>query len=94
MLHPSDSALYTANTRLSVGLASAEPSSDELQPEKASSALSPGAPMPVMRKAFCRASSNDLPIDITSPTDFISLPISRSTSLNLPRSQRGTLTTQ
>ena len=50
--------------------------------------------MPVILSAFCRASSKLRPIDMTSPTDFISLPILSSTSLNLPRSQRGTLTTQ
>ncbi len=54
----------------------------------------PLAPMPVMRIAFCRASSKVLPMDITSPTDFISLPSLVSTSLNLERSQRGILTTQ
>ena len=49
--------------------------------------------MSVIRIAFCSDSSKVRPIAITSPTDFIALPISRETRSNLVRSHRGILTT-
>ncbi len=53
----------------------------------------PSMLMSVIRIAFCSDSSKVRPIAITSPTDFIALPISRETRSNLVRSHRGILTT-
>ncbi len=45
-------------------------------------------------RAFWKASSNLRPTAMTSPTDFMELPILVLTRLNLLRSQRGIFTTR
>ena len=78
-----------ASMRLSVGFFS----SWSMFPMETLFAVRPCRPMESMRMAFWRTSSNVRPMAITSPTDFISEPISVETLRNFLRSQRGYLRT-
>src|SRR5258706_14023419 len=57
------------------------------------SGSSPHTPMSSIRSACWMTSGKVRPIDITSPTLFISLPMRMEAPRNLARSQRGTLHT-
>ena len=53
-----------------------------------------GCPYSRLDHALRKASSKPRPIAITSPVDFIEVPIVRSAVRNLSKGQRGILTTQ
>jgi hypothetical protein len=58
------------------------------------SASSPARSTSRERTAFSRASSMQRPMAITSPVDFIWVPILRSAVRNLSKGHRGTFMTQ
>jgi len=93
-LQPSSRAWYTAKSLLSVGLESEARSLFDAIAVWFPSLCRPNWLALVMRIAFWSASSKLRPMAITSPTDFISLPMCLSTSLNFARSQRGIFMTQ
>ena len=89
-LIPSKNAFSMTKMRLSVGaerLCRISSIVISLLPTK------PWRPCPIILIPFWMASSNVLPMAITSPTDFILEPNSRVTPWNLPKSQRGILQT-
>ncbi len=88
-LIPSWKARATASMRRDEGLLSSARRSSN---SKACGSR-PVTPMSIMRRAFWSTSGKVFPIAITSPTDFISLPIRVSTSRNFCRSHRGNLHT-
>ena len=88
--YPARMALLITNIRLSVGSCNALSISGIT---KSLFSTNPCIPWPIIRSPFWMASSNVLPIAITSPTDFILDPSSLSTPWNFPKSQRGILHT-
>ena len=87
--HPLLSASAMTNMRLSV----ASKSSVLICSSVTSTLSRPLTPISRDLSPFSRASSKVLPMDMTSPVDFIWVPRWRSTVLNLSKGQRGILMT-
>ena len=78
-------------------LSGVEARSSMVSPPEASAmvkGLGWGAPYSKLDHAFRKASSKRLPIAITSPVDFIEVPMVLSAVLNLSKGHLGILTTQ
>ena len=105
--YPLRKASITAPILLSVGILSqssrsavgsfSDALSSIVSPSEASDIVSGrgwGFPYSRLAQAFRQASSKERPIAITSPVDFIEVPIFLSAVRNLSNGQRGILTTQ
>ncbi len=84
------------SSRRASGSGSKARSSIDSPPEASAivSGLGCGWPYSKLAHALRKASSKQRPIAITSPVDFIEVPMVRSAVRNLSKGQRGILTTQ
>ena len=84
------------SSKIAVGSSSEDLSSIDSPPEESAivSGLGCGLPYSRLAHALRKASSKPLPIAITSPVDFMEVPIVLSAVLNLSNGHLGILTTQ
>ncbi len=84
------------SSKIAVGSSSEDLSSIDSPPEESAmvSGLGCGLPYSRLAHALRKASSKHLPIAITSPVDFMEVPIVLSAVLNLSNGHLGIFTTQ